>query len=383
MSIIEHYENRIYRIKSEIKKMEEIELMGINTEELVNYHFEANKLPTIVVDTKRKIMVKKASVDHPDPKTVIIYYPILPTENIEKVISMQASRYYLNFNMGFDRQTHSIIVACKNVTTSTINNTKAMVETEIDRKNKDIKIWDDRLKTEIKNFILERKKKIKETEEHLDRLIQESGIPLEKRPTKFTPFIDFRIKEKVKPLIKSEVKREGLRLDKSKVNDIIEIVIDNTCRGFETTPKTYSQFDEPELRDIIMNHLNVIFEGGATGETFSKLGKTDIYLRISKGNILIIECKFWKGKKKYLEAIDQLFKYLTWRHNYGIIITFCKKKGFSEIIQNAIEITKKHSIFFGSINKRNESQFESFHKFPDDDKKEVEIIHLLYNLYYS
>ena len=42
--------------------------------------------------------------------------------------------------------------------------------------------------------------------------------------------------------------------------------------------------------------LNAIFSGKATGETFSNKGKTDIYLNIEKGNILVFECKIWGGK---------------------------------------------------------------------------------------
>lgn len=39
---------------------------------------------------------------------------------------------------------------------------------------------------------------------------------------------------------------------------------------------------EEALRDVLLVSLNSIFEGKATGETFSKRGKTDIYLNINK-----------------------------------------------------------------------------------------------------
>ena len=79
-------------------------------------------------------------------------------------------------------------------------------------------------------------------------------------------------------------------MDREKVIDIIKL-IDNQCLQFEKTPKTYNKFDEPNLRDLILANLNSVFEGKATGETFNSNGKTDIYLNIDKGNILVAECK--------------------------------------------------------------------------------------------
>ena len=75
----------------------------------------------------------------------------------------------------------------------------------------------------------------------------------------------------------------------------------------------------------------------ATGEAFSKSGKTDILLRVRDGVVLVAECKFWHGAKKYGETIDQLFGYLTWRQTYGIVITFSKNKGLTGVAEAAKE----------------------------------------------
>ena len=47
------------------------------------------------------------------------------------------------------------------------------------------------------------------------------------------------------------------------------------------------------------------------------------------------QCEFWDGEQWYLKTIDQLFNYLVWRQNYGIIITFSKRKDFTEIVERA------------------------------------------------
>jgi len=168
-------------------------------------------------------------------------------------------------------------------------------------------------------------------------------------------------------------------LDESKVNDIIEIV-DNQADTFEKTPATFKNLGEEYLRNLICANLNGIFAGAATGETFSKKGKTDIYLNIKKGNILIFECKFWGGKQVYFKTIDQLRGYLTWRQNYGVIINFVKVKNFTQVLSQMQSIVEESNSYINGFKKINDTRFVSYHKLEDEDK-EVKIIHLFYNLY--
>jgi len=160
-------------------------------------------------------------------------------------------------------------------------------------------------------------------------------------------------------------------------------MIKNIGLQFEVTPKVFSKLEEEELRDIVLSNLNTVFEGGATGETFSKNGKTDILLRITSGNILIAECKYWEGEKAYQEAIDQLFRYLTWRQNYGILITFSKRQSFSKVLEAAKACIPTHKTFKIGISECSATHFESHHSFPDDLNKSVEIHQLFFNLYAS
>jgi Holliday junction resolvase len=129
-----------------------------------------------------------------------------------------------------------------------------------------------------------------------------------------------------------------------------------------------------------LSTLNSIFEGKATGETFSKKGKTDIYLNIDKGSILVFECKIWAGEKLYQETIDQVRRYLTWRHNFGVMITFAKNKDFSNILKNAKETIQNSTSYVSGFRVIDETHFISIHKI-EDDGKEVEIHHLFYNLH--
>lgn len=134
------------------------------------------------------------------------------------------------------------------------------------------------------------------------------------------------------------------------------------------------------MRDILLANLNSVFEGNATGETFSKKGKTDIYLKISKGNILISECKIWGGKALYNNTIDQTRGYLTWRHNYGIIITFVRINNFTKILRDSETIIKLQKSYLGGFKKINKTHFVSNHSI-EDEEKTVKVHHLFYHLY--
>ena len=168
-------------------------------------------------------------------------------------------------------------------------------------------------------------------------------------------------------------------LDEVRVNDIISL-LDNQARSFEQTPKALEALGEENLRDLILANLNSVFEGGATGETFSKKGKTDIYLKITKGNILICECKIWDGKGVYDKTIDQLRGYLTWRHNYGIMITFVRNKDFTRALRESEAAIQVNSSYLNGFRRVGDTYFVSNHKV-DDNEKVVKIHHLFYHLY--
>jgi hypothetical protein len=168
-------------------------------------------------------------------------------------------------------------------------------------------------------------------------------------------------------------------LEEAQVNDIITL-LDNQARSFEQTPKAFKGLGEEDLRDVLLSNLNSVFEGGATGETFSKKGKTDIYLKINKGNILIAECKVWGGKALYEGTIDQLRGYLTWRHNYGIMITFVRIKDFTKILRESQTAIPTHLSYINGFKKIADTHFVSNHRV-DDEEKQVKIHHLFYHLY--
>lgn len=109
-------------------------------------------------------------------------------------------------------------------------------------------------------------------------------------------------------------------------------IIRHAGASFEGTPQTYVPLGEEGLRDNVLSHINVVFEGKATGETFRKYGKTDIRLEEESRSAFVGECKLWGGQKVLLDALSQLLGYVTWRDCKAALVLFNKDvAGFSAV----------------------------------------------------
>jgi Holliday junction resolvase len=250
----------------------------------------------------------------------------------------------------------------------------------LNQKNSAINSENQKFLNDIKEIIYQRKTKLNVDQEKIKSLVQKIKIPLKQKvvPNETKVHIDAK---KFVQLVKPKPRLpEEYFLNESILKEILEYV-DNQCKSFEKTPSSYKQLGEEQLRDIILSALNAIFEGDATSETFIKKGKTDIHLKIKKGEILVFECKIWRGEKLYLETIDQLIGYVTWRQNYGVLIIFCKNKDFSKILAQLPNIIQNHKLYVRGYKKLSNTHFVSEHSLPEDTEKIIKIHHLIYNLY--
>ena len=119
-------------------------------------------------------------------------------------------------------------------------------------------------------------------------------------------------------------------------NNIMKI-IHNVCASMEETSRTFSQHNEEELRDFILATLGTHYENSVSGETFRKNGKTDIRILFDNKAAFIGECKIWHGKKKFEDAIQQLFGYTTWKDGKLALIIFNKENKDFQQIRSIIE----------------------------------------------
>ena len=142
------------------------------------------------------------------------------------------------------------------------------------------------------------------------------------------------------------------------------------CKGYEQDENIYKGKDEEYLRSLIVSALKSGFpELNSSSETFNRKGKTDIIIQApDNNNILIAECKIWRGEKMLSKAMDQLLKYVTWRDKGTALILFVKKRGIRDIIEKAKSATAKHSCCVRYSGQTEESSFSYIYHTKDDPK---------------
>jgi hypothetical protein len=109
-------------------------------------------------------------------------------------------------------------------------------------------------------------------------------------------------------------------------------IIKSMSLSMERTSRTFSSLDEEGIRDLFLVNLNGHYEGSASGETFNSAGKTDILIREGNRNVFIAECKFWHGREKFDEAVDQLLSYLSWRDSKAALLVFNRNKDSTAVV---------------------------------------------------
>lgn len=148
----------------------------------------------------------------------------------------------------------------------------------------------------------------------------------------------------------------------------------------ERSPSAFLEQDEEAIRFQILAALNTAFETDGTGETFNHSGKTDILLRSEGRNIFIAECKFWHGEKTYLETVDQLLGYLTWRDTKTAIIVFSKNKDFSNVLTKIRTATPTHQNFIKQLDFEDETRFDYIFSQVNDPDRRIFLSTLAFNI---
>ena len=149
----------------------------------------------------------------------------------------------------------------------------------------------------------------------------------------------------------------------------------------EKTARTFAKLLEEELRDVILSNLNTHYQGTATGETFNKVGKTDINIPFDNKSAYIAECKIWHGSKKFLEAITQLFSYTTWRDTKTSLIIFNKDNSNFLNILDTINTTLKNNTLCINETRLYNNQWQCTFKKSEDSNDFININICIYDLY--
>jgi hypothetical protein len=407
-SIIEFLAQHNSKLQAAINKEAEDYILNVNEEQFINYfaqeftidiprpltEFDINSM--FVSDYEAQISPEDFPVEFPIrhfsrvirtgktvPKQVIVYH--LPFSGEGK---------FLHYNPGKSLRFPEVFIEDHSLCFEIINFSEN--ESEIRRLAvpiindiqsiwlsliSDLEPFNNQLSRNIEQMLKARKQKLLANKQMLASL----GVPLRKRndlPATFaipTP-------QSIKPLmVRPTVTERGFRpepkLDQTTYQEILEI-IHSMGKEFETLPGTYFNKGEEELRDHYLLFLAPRFrnEGSVTGKTFSKVGKTDIVYRYENSNVFVAECKFWKGQAQYIQTINQLLSYLTWRDSKAAIIIFVKNKEMSSVLESVRQVTPQHPNYLGFVNEQDTSWFNYRFHINDDPNREVKLAVMLYHI---
>jgi len=148
----------------------------------------------------------------------------------------------------------------------------------------------------------------------------------------------------------------------------------------ERSPSSFAHMEEERIRDQFLVPLNSQFEGAATGETFNFSGKTDILIRVDDANVFIAECKFWRGEKSFVEAIDQLLGYACWRDTKLALLVFNRNKNLSAVVEKIGACLRAHPNFLRQGTAGHETSIRCVLHHRDDRARELTLTVVVFEI---
>lgn len=255
----------------------------------------------------------------------------------------------------------------------------ARIRRYVENQRPQIESENPRIKNRIREAIRARRARI----ESSDKISSALGIPLKRRGDVPDPRplpLRRRLVRTLPPAPSAGYQPEPGITDED--YEYILNVIRHEGRTFEATPRTFRVHDEEELRDILLAHLNGHFDGGASGETFRKRGKTDIRIEQETRAAFVAECKIWRGPESFKDATEQLLSYLTWRDGKTALVFFnVNVKGFKGIQEKVPLSIREHSLFLREKPSQHAGEWRAAFRLKDDEAREVLVHVFLFDMY--
>jgi len=215
---------------------------------------------------------------------------------------------------------------------SDISEWKKKLEREVNHLNRDIRKMQGDFEDRARQYIETQRENMKAKNEALTEL----GISTQNTDQRFVE--PEKKKDLDLPDLEGSEDRQKIR-DKTFV-DVLDI-IDSMKLNVERSKSTVRELDEESLRDIFLGAIDSHY-GSATGESFNRGGKTDILLRHDNVNLFIAECKFWKGKSRFKDAVDQLLGNLTSDDSHAALLIFSNREDVARVRSQISEGVNEH-----------------------------------------
>lgn len=399
-SISQYFEEARLQCVAKINGMPHEKVSSIDAKQWEDELMERYELPLIEQagePTSETQTVNSSISDYGDMVPVefeylIVDIPIIHKPKVDLVLSLQPAYhepmlpedYYSESHFGFRIRIGTVSELDK---PHVQENLRKKLEQAIEGFRKEFESRNQAIERELKTLrhvieeaILKRKEQVGKKEAALAELAGKISIPLRKKTEAPPKVIVLRPSEgkSGKVPLRATPSAEYLSLERAGFDTLLRY-IERYLRDCERTPQTFQKLHEEEIRNLLLPYLNQVFEGGATGETFSKSGKTDIYLVIQKGCILICECKWWRGPASVEEVTQQVFDRVTWRENFGIVLIFVKEDFLgvvSKVEQTIANLSHNPS---GQVRKINAGHLAAILALPKDARVTVEVHYILCN----
>lgn len=293
-------------------------------------------------------------------------------EDIEIIKDYSQNLYVIKFK---------IFISDSELKNKSQDDAKKLVESKIDNYLQTTKLKLDRLNSFINAynkelpFFIEKCIKTKiDDDSSLEFLSNAIGVEIHsKNPAQSEGHKIELLPKKEDLLLPDRKKYDGYYLDKNNYSAIIS-TIRNHISATENNPKAILKINDEELiRDTILWALNANYFV-ATGETFRNNGKTDILISFKDKSVFVAECKIWKGSQYFIDGINQLLGYTTWRDSKMSIIVFnLQNKDFARVCLEAKKCLTEHKLFKRMVSDKEQNYFECEYNDPNNQESTITI----------
>lgn len=393
-------------IETQILKIEDSEILNSNIDEWNEYFFNKYQiLPLILYEESKNFSAEKTKIRQKNYSRLFIdeneYYEeegikviyTIPFTGNKNLWKLKPTTFLLRiFEIKEiiqirNEETERIVIEFE-FTNSTLKKQTSKIKEYVDQYfeqqfrpiremiqyvNSDIEKYN----SNLKNFIKEKLESRRNTASTTIDIFKELQIPLvlsENSPNIKPIPLKKMIKPSLnKPKIMSSNEYYISNEDYENINNIIHM----SGTTMERTARTYYNNNEEELRDILLVSLDTHYTN-AFGETFRKIGKTDILIEFENKAAFIGECKIWHGDIGFKKAIQQLLNYSTWKDVKVSLIIFNKNnKNFKNILEKIEEWCKANTSNF----LKKQGNFFKCHYYREDMEITINLNILVFDLY--
>jgi hypothetical protein len=364
-------------------------VLSIPAEDLIEEVFEAYRADPIVLDvdamtspgaTDTTVLVPGFDRQVPVDGTAVEWH--VPFNGDELLFQVRPSSFSLNPPRA---EVRGQILVLRHegrspldpaVVKSSLNSTLSEINKGLDNQRAELERFNDQLREDLGTLMAERRAKVLRDRE-LDAFLE---VPVRDRPARASNFSVDPPRLPTPAIRRASTYSAPFSPEPAISEEGFSAIITelaSVTAAVERLPETFTGMPEESLRDVLLVVLNNRF-GPASGETFSRRGKTDIFIPYGSDQraVFIAECKWWNGPSTVRPAVDQLLRYLTWRDTKAALILFSKRVDPTAVAAKAHEELVNVSVF-----KRHAPTVADQPTFvfqhPDDSSREIKVALLI------